>query len=340
MRQKLAYLFLLTALLSITKSNAQKTYEVTKFSDRYSAKVFVPEEYEEDNRESTSYVIIYDKGKEIIRESVQVGIDYELDGKDSIISNIQELPYGHQSLIIYNDFNCDGRKDLAIKVGNFSCYGGPAFKVYTSVEGMLAYNQDLSDLAQNYCGFFDYDCQKKEIRTMTKSGCCWHQFEVYDLLDGKPVLREQSVEEVAGADFLKVTKRLANGKESIKLYPLFEYIDKLFRFNLAKRKKEILLFKNGSDRLCYCFLKDDGEVEFKFDEYFKLVKEGNKYMLTFSNEGAKYSVYDGDDEVGVKVQTGGKEYDMKGNLSTRKSTLEMLWNMDFDNLYREDLRSE
>jgi len=54
-------------------------------------------------------IVIYDKktGREVIKvSSDELAFDHPADGK--VAANIKELPYGEQSVIMYDDFNLTG----------------------------------------------------------------------------------------------------------------------------------------------------------------------------------------------------------------------------------------
>lgn len=110
-----------------------------------------------------------------------------MSNEGKIETNILELPYGKQSIIIFEDFNFDGIKDLAIMNGQYSCYHGPSFVVYLEIDSKLEFSSEFTQLAQEYCGIFQVDYETKTIHTMTKSGCCWHQFSEFKIKNNKPI---------------------------------------------------------------------------------------------------------------------------------------------------------
>lgn len=105
-------------------SSAQKTYVVDDFSEDYFGKV-----YAEDTSRvcKQGWVAIYCKktGKELIKvDGDQICFDLH---DNQIKSNIAEIPYGEYSPILYQDFNFDKIKDIAIQNARLSCYGVPSF---------------------------------------------------------------------------------------------------------------------------------------------------------------------------------------------------------------------
>lgn len=168
---------------SLIKS--EPIYTIDNFSDNYYGKV------QAENEELVfrkGWIAIYDKknDEELIKlYSNELAFDLH-DGK--VKANILSIPYGEQSLIQYQDFNFDGINDFAIMDGQFGCYHTPSFRVYLASEGSFLFNEDFTQLAQANCGMFDVDPSKKTISTMTKSGCCWHQYSVYKVENNIPKL--------------------------------------------------------------------------------------------------------------------------------------------------------
>lgn len=329
-------LSLALCLLSISGINAQQVYHITDFSDKYAAKIISSDIPNDNEYFSSAYVIIYEKatGLELIKDSVEIDIAYEKQENDSISSNIIEIPYRKQSVIICDDFNCDGEDDLAIKIGNYSCYGGPAYNVYIANNGKLKFHEEYTRLAQEYCGFFEYDCAEKKIHTMTKSGCCWHQSSTFDIINGEPVLSEVLEEAyIAGVGLMQNTLTTwKDGEETVIESISTESIDenKLFSFDMEKKNKEVLLFRSEYEDLIYCFVNkdeaiygDEGSLELLYNGDFIMTQEGNKTLLSFTNEDANYTIYSSDKEVGIIVETKGKKYKMAGKLESKKNDLSL-----------------
>jgi hypothetical protein len=215
---KLAVIFLILGCIGIflgTRNKIQpqkeQIYTIDDFSDNYYGKMKI-----ENPKEvfSKGWITIYDKksNKEIIKvESEQLTFKLH-DGK--IKSNILELPYGEQSNIIYKDFNFDGVNDFALMDGQKSCYHGPSFRVYLASKGTFIYDENFTRLAQQYCGMFNVDYEKKEINTMTKSGCCWHEYSDYKIINNIPQLVSKRTEDsTIKKDVMFITdEKLVNDK--------------------------------------------------------------------------------------------------------------------------------
>ena len=185
------YKFILSTLLFTViffpiATLGQVTYDVENFSDDYSGKIYFSDTTEVFSK---GWIAIFDKKttKQIIFEaSEELSFDAQAHG-NKIIVNIQQLPYGEQSHILYNDFNFDGLKDFAIMDGQNSCYHGPSYKIYLASSEGVKLNDNFTELAQGYCGMFEVDTTTKTIHTMLKSGCCWHQFSEFKVINNIPV---------------------------------------------------------------------------------------------------------------------------------------------------------
>lgn len=231
---------LLSFVIASSPTHAQKTFVVDDFSDRYNAKVVISNT---DEVFSPGWIAIFDKKSK--RQLIKVTSDelsFSLhDGK--IVSNVQELPYGEQSLIIFEDYNFDGVKDLALMDGQNSCYHGPSFRIYLATRSGFTYSPAFTRLAQEYCGMFSADADTKKIRTMTKSGCCWHEYSEFIVQNNRPVA-VRILEEGMSSNGLTwdYTERVrVGGKMRARKYSLFNTEDLegeiLFSLEFTNKKK-------------------------------------------------------------------------------------------------------
>ena len=123
-----------------------------------------------------------------------------------------KLMYDLQSVVFFEDFNFDGREDLALRDGNNSGYGGPSYRIYlwNETAGRFLENPSFTSLAQDAnLGMFTVDLKKKRLRTFSKSGCCWHQTREFAVLRNRPVLVfEETEDAMNGEKVTIVTRRL------------------------------------------------------------------------------------------------------------------------------------
>lgn len=235
----------------------RRTYEVQDFSARYRATLEI-----EDNGEVVrpGIVRVFARGSAtplIAVASPELVLDTDAKGGKAK-ANVHELPYGEQSVLIYDDFNFDGIKDLALMDGQNSCYHGPSYQVYLGTADGFAPSPEFTELAQDNCGLFEVDAQAREIRTMTKDGCCWHQYAVYTVRDGKPLLQRETVDDARaeGPGLTQETRyRDQGGKRVAEQHYLWDEDGGngagarkiLLEFRLAPSGKRIVVFANDDD---------------------------------------------------------------------------------------------
>jgi hypothetical protein len=154
--------------------------------------------------------------------------------------------------------------------------------VYLYENNTFVENADFSDLAQNYCGFFDVDKAKKQIHVMTKSGCCWHQYSDFIIKNGSPFLLKQSEEQLDASGLYFETEvkewknRYINYKyKTIDTDIVSKYI--LLSYTLENNKK-MYLIKTETNHLYYFFTKKTEILNFFTVMYF-LFKKKIRFLL-------------------------------------------------------------
>ena len=312
----------------------QTTFIVDGFSDRYFGKVFLDDiETYSDIVKGSGWIAIFDKetNQQLIKVENDQLFTWLHEGK--MQANIAELPYGEQSLIMYRDFNFDDKADFAIMNGHYSCYNGPSFEIYLATDNGFEYSDDFTNLAQEYCGMFHLDYDEKQIFTMTKSGCCWHQYSTFVVEDNRPVaikIVEEGIS-MSGTVWDIVEQERVNGKMTTQQYSIFNTdaeIDVMYSFEFSNGKKMRLIA--DYDRLHYIFTNKDEKVElYVGGEGFRYSKKDN--MLEFENEGTSYKIT----STGIIVSTSNKKYDMKALPETIKGSLTDILEKNFDNVVIE-----
>jgi hypothetical protein len=319
---------------------ARKTYPIGKFSDDYHASVTV-EDSNEVFRPGAVSIFNSKTGKRIIHVTAdELTVDIA-EGK--AVPNIKQLPYGEQSVLIYEDFNFDGRKDLAIMDGQNSCYHGPSFQIYLATGSGFRPSPDFTELAQNFCGMFQVDVASKTLSTMTKSGCCWHQFNEYRVAGDRPVLVRSVEDEVAGGAPLAYRKMSVweKGHKRRTSYQLEEdvgHLQTFLSFPLKESNKSVVVFRAEGDMLDYALLKADGDVEFSYaldvlgyrrgavsDEplpEMRLAREG--HALSFRNGKYTYTIHDSAERLGVSVDFNKRSVFLAGDPAGKKGGLAQL----------------
>lgn len=281
---------LLLALAAFAQiANAQQTYTVDGFSDKYVGKVYLAKPAEVF---SPGWVAIYDKktNRQLLKVKSEELTKSEHEGK--VVANIKELPYGEQSSIMYEDYNFDGKKDFALMDGQNSCYHGPSFRIYLAAGSSFTFSPAFTKLAQENCGMFEIDRDKKRLSTMTKSGCCYHEFAEYTVTNNRPVALK-TVEESVNANGLTVDYVESNrvgGRMVTKTYSSLMTGDLetkiIYSLELANKKKMFLI--NSDGRLSYAFTDMEDRIELIYSGPFDYAKEAN--VLGFTRGKTRYEI--------------------------------------------------
>jgi len=312
---------LLVLLLMPFFASAQESYDLIDFSDEFSGKIIVDENQENSDLETNCTLNIYQKknGKLVFsKPAFYSGYDFE-DSK--VKSNIQQIRYGEQSILIYEDFNFDGKEDIALRTGNYSCYGGPSFEIYLADKNGFVYNESFTELGSNYCGMFTVDDEKKQLQTMTKSGCCWHQFSTYVIENNQTVPIEIIEESYSGIFADYSVKKRVNGKMVASGYQKFaEGNEPEFTMVFENGKKMHLMGIYGDEHLGYIFTNAEDVVELFIDADFTFNKATE--ALTFKNKNTTYIV----SEKEIVVKDGGKNYILNKIKETTGSFKKLKWN--------------
>lgn len=337
---------LLFGLISLSVFSQTKL-EINGFSKKYKGVLTIEKDFENKVFKKGNISIFESKTNEKIIDIDSDELTFDLDENGDVKTNVLKLPYGEQSIIIFEDFNFDGIKDLAVMDGQYSCYHGPSFRVYLEIDNKLEFSSEFTRLAQEYCGMFQTDYKSKTIHTMTKSGCCWHQISKFKVVDNipKPIL----VIEEDAMDFPFHTSTIIewNGnekKEKIeKIIDLKqEGITEVFSFELLKNQKRVVVFNINDRTLNYVLIKPNKTVEFSYP--IKTVYKNPDFEidkveenLTFQNQDAVYKIYEyrnqkGFVKTGITVQVNGKSYDLKGDPKTVKGSLTNVKKMNLDNV--------
>ena len=338
---------LLIILVSTDAISGQKTFEVQDFSNDFYGKVYLESPSEVFSK---GWVAIYEKKTN--RQLIKVDSEELISDTDEekVRVNVKKLPYGEQSLIMYEDFNFDSIKDFAIMDGQNSCYHGPSYQIYLGgkVKNKFVLNPAFTQLAQDYCGMFDVDRGKKTISTMTKSGCCWHQYSEYIVVGNAPKVVKIVEEDATKFPLIDVSTETWNGKKMVKTTARTIDLNEenevkvLFSFKTQKNGGEVVLLRR-EDVLYYVFINEKQNVEFAYpfdseqeNPTFTLDSNGNQTTLIFTNKGVTYKIYETENEkIGVQVDAGGKSSNITGNLATRKGSLRQLTGENLSNVVLE-----
>lgn len=301
-------------------ASAQKSYDLVDFSDEFSGKIILDDNQENSDLETNCTLNIYQKknGKLIFSKPALYS---EYDIEDSKVkSNIQEIPYGEQSILIYEDFNFDGKEDIALRTGNYSCYGGPSFEIYLADKNGFTYNESFTELGSNYCGMFTVDDEKKQLQTMTKSGCCWHQFSTYVVEKNQVVPIEIIEESYSGILAEYSVQKRVNGKMVTSGYQKFAE-DNAPEFTIVfENGKKMYLMEGMNSDLLYIFTDKENVVELTFNADFMYNKADQ--TVSFKNKNTIYIIT----PKGITIQEGIKTYHLNKIKETAGSFNNLKWN--------------
>ncbi len=335
--------FIVLILTAVANVFGQKTFAVQDFSEDYYGRVHLEQPAEVFSR---GWVAIYQKktDKQLIKINAE-----ELVGdteNDQIKVNVKELPYGEQSAIIYEDFNFDGVKDFAIMDGQNSCYHGPSFQIFLAgkVKGRFTLSPAFTKLAQEFCGMFEVDSKEKKLSTMTKDGCCWHQFSEYIVVNNVPKAVEITEDDGMKFPLRTLTTQIWNGKRMIATSEKTidfedENLKKLFSFKTANGG-EVVLF-NYETMLYYAFINKAGNVDLIYPKY-SLEEQDPKFTvdskeaptaISFANKNAVYKIYERPNkEIGVQISVNGKLSEISGDVKSAQGSLRQIAAANFENV--------
>lgn len=218
------------------------------------------------------------------------------------LTNDKPLSYDNQDILIYKDFNFDGKKDLALSDGNFSCYGGPSYQIYLADKNKFSFDESFTELAQDYCGMFQINTKEQTLETMVKSGCCWHQFSTFSVKDNQPYLTKRIEEDAATSSPFTVNytiEKRKNGKMQK------EFIQKLITDDLQMEEGSFnpriynyFEFENGKRMYfitdydhneIYAFTNSEHEIELISTGPFS--KHDNERFVQFQNDNVIYRIF-------------------------------------------------
>lgn len=292
------------SILPALAQASNQHYQVQAFSDDYSATITT---IEDEDSESNSIINVVNAktGQTLISQSAGLDIDYELENSkarqlgEKISANIANRHYGEHSVLIYDDFNFDDQKDLALRDGRNGCYGGPSYQVYLKEDNTFVHSDGFTELAQGYCGFFDIDKDSEILSTMTKSGAAWHQFKEFKVINDKPVVVHIIEEEWNNRSLLSITEsKKINGKMKVENYEMLPpYVEQaessfpyIYMLTVDNNKKMVLdsQYKEGSEQLYYAFADEKGRIELLYEGQFDYDK--TKKTLSFTNRPVLYKI--------------------------------------------------
>ena len=194
---------------------------------------------------------------------------------------------------------------------------------------------------------FQIDQKEKKIKTMTKSGCCWHQYSQFIVESNTPkaILIEEVGEEDVGFPLVTSSMEKWDGKEMVKT--TIREVDLsdekttkvLFSFKTQRGGDEIVVFRS-EDILYYVFINEKKNVELAYpsdstdlNPSFTFDSDAKLTTLIFTNKDVIYKIYETrNKKIGIQIDVGEKSSNILGNLKTQKGSLRELANEKLTNV--------
>jgi hypothetical protein len=243
-------------------------------------------------------------------------------------------------VVIYEDFDFDGQRDLAVLDGYSSCYGGESYEVFLRGPSGFKRSPSFSALSHNFCGMFEVDRKRKRLQTFSKSGCCYHTSQEWDVVAHEPRLVQEVIEE-AGESAYVLTSRHVRGQPSSKTYALAlenePAVESVLAFDLPGPKRQHVEVFISQGELDYAFVNGDGrkvELSYALNVARPLESRGKTAApfvydavageLAFRNGGYRYVVVDKGPKVGVRVEHQGNSVFLSGIGESQSGSLRAL----------------
>jgi hypothetical protein len=176
-------------------------FESYPLSKQYSAKIHINQCDGKACAGAASVDLLNIQTNKIVQQFKTDELNIMIAGLKNSQSNSNHLDKD-QSIVIVDDFNFDGREDVAIQNGNDGSYGSPSYDVYVynQTKKMFVPSAELSALASDTVGLFSVDHKRKRIITFEKDGCCWHLTSEYAVIPKKGLQKVNTKEEAIESD--------------------------------------------------------------------------------------------------------------------------------------------
>jgi hypothetical protein len=184
---------------------------------------------------------------------------------------------------------------------------------------------------------------KQQLKTMTKSTCCWHQYSTYIIKNNKPKVIE-IIEEHYNHPLITLDIQKWNGKKMIRTQENQLNLD-------PKDSKMLVSFKISNNRqihlfqmyglLNYVVLNDKNNIELILPENindskirFFLNAKDDSYQISFKNYGFEYTIYENAvNKIGLLVRRKGVlQQNIAVDYDSKTGSLKSLLTEKLDNL--------
>lgn len=326
-------------LLASRVAAAPRTFRIAEFSPDFYATVTVDDaSLGEVFRPGSVSVFDAHTQQEIVTVSAdELTFDVQ---KGVAPANVAELPYGTQSLVLFQDVDFDGLPDLAVMDGQKSCYHGPSYQIYLQKKGRRwVPSPAFSELAHGNCGMFDVDPAAHQLHTMLKNGCCMHVYDTYAIVNHVPRVVASVVESMLpDAPAYMQIERTGKPTTFSLNSPVDAFTTPVVAFELLGEKKRRVAVFMTEETLDYALAAgEEQRVEFSYYLDVARRRTGNvpdklppfrfdaaKGELSFQNGPYRYVICDAPGRLGVEVRQGRRTTFLPGNPETRAGGLERL----------------
>ena len=313
------------------------------FTEKYDAKIII-ESISKDRTECVGiFLIIERKTKKRMLTIHSNHIYFESDEnllEENMIYHISDFSFSEENIIYFQDFNFDGKKDVAVlDEEEFGPYGSSVYKIYLQDGGKLKYSPEFSQLTQEYMGLFEVNYKRKIITAFTKSGCSWHQYVEFEVVDNEPMIvkvveEESDIRDIPIMHYLE--KTFANNKTVEKKYSAIydDGFDKSFEYSFRVEGDNKMFLFEYHKQLYYAFTNSKNIIKLLYSGDFKCNKK--RQTLSFTNYRVKYEI----STRGILVTTPTKRVFIKAIVDSEKRDFSELLGLNFTNMKRSEISSK
>lgn len=262
--------------------------------------------------------------------------------------NVKNIPYNKQHLVLFDDFNFDGIKDIALFCPKEEFTNEPAYTVF-----LISKNGEMDGGHNSFSGTikkgmtYKLNRQEKKLEVFNKKG--------YD---------NATVEEylVKSFDYAPHTKTCIYNSSTNNIYTVMEKFwtvegnllktktEKKFilnkgsriilTFKIAQKDKRVIVYATTDGSLHYAFTNKENVVELAYPEANATTTdttattdfEYKNGQLSFHHVNADYIIFDGDGMLEVKGTLNGQDYLFTGDPKSKKGALNDIEKFHFKNV--------
>ncbi|MDR3706605.1 MAG: hypothetical protein P4L28_11960 [Paludibacteraceae bacterium] len=324
MKVKLSLLFLFLGSM-LVHGQQYVTVTIDGFSDDYCVKI-ITKDTSATNFLKDGFVIYRKKGTGI---GLIYNCKYPADDL-SKYQNVKTISYDKQKYVIYEDFDFDGFKDIAVAdYASKDENGIPYIICFCRKDEFVAGMESTY-----YTGkIFKFDNKTKTIEMWNKPDYDNAQVEI---LGGNFIKKIRSYNTSSNNIYTvnettTYTDEYANLKtktKTVKRFALNKNSQIILSFNIAKNGKKLVLYTLADSSLHYAFINKEDEVELYYPnedtnmdypngECLFKSSQSDPFQVTFHNKDADYTIWDEPGKLGVEIAVKGKTYFLEGDVQSK-----------------------